>query len=121
MTVAMTQVHRRRFGAAMDEYRNMRGDEPDRGWRAFILLTTATPNFWERVRPHIDWSAGTVEFAAIKVATADEARLLQVAANLLKGHGAIDVAELADNMNGALWRVVLLAWEEYQKRGPDER
>lgn len=118
MTVAMTQLHRGRFGAAMDEYRERRGMEPDRAWRAFILLTTATVDFWERVRPHIDWDAGTIDFAAVPVATPDEMRLLRVAANLLAGIGAIDVAELANNMDGALWRVVMLAWEEYQKRGP---
>lgn len=175
MTVAMTGVHRGRFGAAMDEFRRRRGAEPDRAWRTLVLLATAVPGFWERVREHIDWEQMQLDPAAVPVASFDEARLLRVAANMLQGQGAIvvhgagdgagvaasgskqptgpgqaaesgqtpgpeqppdpeqvpgpqqapdpqpiigvDVRDLADNMDGALWRVVMLAWEEYQKRG----
>lgn len=133
MTVAMTRVHRGRFGAAMDEFRQHRGAEPDRTWRALVLLTTSIPGFWERVREHIDWDELSLDPAAIPVASYDEVSLLRVAANLLQGEeGAIahepesgagnaptitvDVRDMADNMDGALWRVVMLAWEEYQKR-----
>lgn len=143
MTVAMTGVHRGRFGAAMDEFRRRRGAEPDRAWRALVLLTTSIPGFWERVREHIDWDELSLDPAAIPVASYDEVSLLRVAANLLQGQdGAItgdaeagagtaitsgpetgagptitvDVRDMADNMDGALWRVVMLAWEEYQKR-----
>lgn len=161
MTVAMTGPHRRRFGAAMDEFRHRRGAEPDRAWRALLLLTTATPGFWERVREHVDWEKMQFDPAAIPVASFDETRLLRVAVNLLHGQGAIvaqgagdgagaamdfpdvgpgqkagpeapgnlegmgeaapiigvDVRDMADNMDGTLWRVVVRAWEEYQKRG----
>lgn len=132
MTVAMTGVHRGRFGSAMDEFRRRRGEEPDRAWRTLVLLATAVPGFWERVREHIDWEQMQLDPAAVPVASFDETRLLRVAVNLLHGEGAIepdravdsapvvgvDVRDLADNMDGALWRVVMLAWEEYQKRGP---
>lgn len=134
MTVAMTGVHRGRFGAAMDEFRQRWGAEPDRAWRALLLLTTAVPGFWERMREHIDWDDLSFDPAAIPVASYDEVSLLRVAVNLLQGQeGAIagdsesgardiptitvDVRDMADNMDGALWRVVMLAWEEYQKRG----
>lgn len=113
----MTSNHRRRFGAAMDEFRERRGEEPDRAWRALLLLATAPVGLWERVRPHVDWDALSVAFPDIPLTTPDEARLLTVAANLLYGRGAVDVADLADNMDGTLWRVVMLAWEEYEKRG----
>lgn len=131
MTVAMTGVHRGRFGAAMDEFRQRRGAEPERAWRALLLLTTAVPGFWERVRTHIDWEHMSLDPATIPVASYDEVSLLRVAANLLQGQGTVagdpergsgpgltvDVRDMADNMEGALWRVVMLAWEEYQKRG----
>lgn len=133
MTVAMTGVHRGRFGAAMDEFRQRRGVEPDRAWRALLLLTTAAPGLWERVREHIDWEHMSLDPATIPVASYDEVSLLRVAANLLQGQGVVagdpqvgqgsgsgitvDVRDMADNMAGALWRVVVLAWEEYQKRG----
>lgn len=182
MTVAMTGSHRGRFGAAMDEFRQRKGHEPDRAWRALLLLTTAAPGLWERVREYIDWERLTLCPTDVPLASYDEAALLRVAVNLLHGVGAIvwsgesggdadagieqsessgpsesigssdqgeagrqvatgrqvaagrqagagtqarrgfdprvavDVRDLADNMDGALWRVVLLAWEEYQKR-----
>ncbi|HEY8417791.1 MAG TPA: hypothetical protein VIK93_07140 [Limnochordales bacterium] len=116
MTVAMTGMHRGRFGAAMDAFRQAQGKEPDRRWRVLLLLLTASAGLWERAQPHIDWERASVDLTAIAARTPDEERLLQVAANLFHGHGSVDVADLADRLDGALWRVVLLALDEYHKR-----
>jgi len=116
MTVAMTGAHRGRFGASMDVFRQARGQEPDRRWRVLLLLLTAAPALWERAHPAIDWEQPRVDLAAIPAVTPDEERLLKVAANLFHGHGAVDLADLAENMDGALWRVVMLALDEYHKR-----
>jgi|GEM_PF-1703772 len=118
MTVAMTGSHRGRFGAAMDLYRQAQGREPDRHWRVLLLLLTASAGLWERAQPHIDWERASVDLAPVAVRTPDEDRLLQVAANLFHGHGAVDVADLADRLDGTLWRVVLLALDEYHKARP---
>lgn len=49
-----------RYKAALREYSEARrGTEPDRHWKAMLLIVTAAPTLWEKVQPYIDFAAGS--------------------------------------------------------------
>ncbi|HOB44062.1 MAG TPA: hypothetical protein PKH75_12920 [Bacillota bacterium] len=47
------------YRGALREYSEARGMEPDRYWRAMLLVVTAADSLWEKARPYIDFAAGS--------------------------------------------------------------
>jgi len=112
----VTDDHAVRFELALLEYRQARGAEPDRNWRALLYLATALPELWERVRRHLDLHHGEADLSAVgaEALSAGERALLELAKALFAGGGPVDVAHMADVLDGRLWEVALAALREYR-------
>ncbi len=119
----MTDKHATRYELALIEYRQARGIEPDRHWRALLYLTTALPELWERVRRRLDMRHGEADLAAVNAQglSSGEQALLELARALYAGGGAVDVAHMADVLDDRLWEAVLTTLREYRLCLPSKR
>ena len=108
-------THEARFERALAEYRQTRGMEPDRHWRALLYLCTAVPSLWELVRPKLDFRHGVARLDSVRTETlsSGERALLELA-KALYARGAVDVADLADTLDGNLFEAALTALREYR-------
>lgn len=102
------------FGEAQDAYRAARLFDPDRRWKTLLYLTTLTPLLWEAVRPHLDFEADFADLDAVRGLTRSEALVLRVAANLYAGEGAVNLAQLADELEDEVWDIVQAALALYR-------
>lgn len=114
-------AHRARVEKALAEYRQNRGIEPDRHWRALLYLCTAVPSLWERVRPKLDFRHGVARLDSVQTETlsSGERVLLELAKALYAGSGAVDVADMTDTLDRNLFTVALTALREYRAGGPE--
>lgn len=107
-----------RYRGALREYSEARGMEPDRYWRAMLLVVTAADSLWEKARPYIDFPAGSVYLDQLRqeaYLSGGEMLLLDLARNLFNGGGVeVDLAGLADTLDVQLWPVVLEALAVYR-------
>lgn len=107
-----------RYKAALREYSEARrGTEPDREWKAMLLIVTAVGSLWRKVRPYIEFERGNafLDRARQEVdLTGGEALLIDLARNLFDGGAQVDLARLADTLDGTLWPVVLEALTLYR-------
>lgn len=112
---------RTRYKAALREYSQARrGTEPDRYWKAMLLVVTATDSLWQKVRPYVEFAKGNAFLDQVRQdidLSGGEALLLGLAQNLYNGGAQVDVAGLADSLDGELWPVVLEALAEYREGG----
>lgn len=107
-----------RYRGALREYSEARrGTEPDRHWKAMLLIVTAAPTLWEKVQPYIDFAAGSAYLDQLRQEvdlTGGEALLIDLARNLFNRGAEVDLAGLADTLDGTLWPVVLEALALYR-------
>ncbi len=107
-----------RYRGALREYSEARGMEPDRYWRAMLLVVTAADSLWEKARPYIDFPAGSAYLDQLRqeaYLSGGEMLLLDLARNLFNGGGVeVDLAGLADTLDAQLWPVVLEALAVYR-------
>src|SRR5690606_248133 len=106
-----------RYRGALREYSEARGMEPDRYWRAMLLVVTAADSLWEKARPYIDFAAGSAYLDQLRQEvdlTGGEALLIDLARNLFNRGAEVDLAGLADTLDGTLWPVVLEALALYR-------
>ena len=100
-----------RYKAALREYSEARrGTEPDKQWQAMLLIVTAIDSLWAKVRPYMDFADGCAYLDQARQEvdlTGGEALLIDLAHNLLNGGAQVDLARLADTLDGTLWPVVL--------------
>lgn len=112
-----------RYKAALREYSEARrGIEPDRQWQAMLLIVTAADSLWEKARPYIDFAAGSAYLDQLRQEvdlTGGEALLIDLARNLFNRGAEVDLAGLADTLDGTLWPVVLEALALYRGEATD--
>lgn len=112
MTTIQTD-HRPRYEAALQAYRlQRRGTEPDTHWKALLLIATATPSLWEKVRPYLELDRGNAHlerFKAEQDLSGGERRLIELAHNLHNGGCKVDIGDLIDTLDSTLWPVALEA------------
>ena len=103
------------FREAQDAYRAARLFDPDRRWSALLYLATLTPLVWAAVRPHLDFEADFADLESVAGLARGEQLVLEVAANLFSGEGAVDLAQLADGLDDEVWDIVLAALNNYRE------
>jgi hypothetical protein len=82
-----------------------------------LLIVTAAPTLWEKVQPYIDFAAGSAYLDQLRQEvdlTGGEALLIDLARNLFNRGAEVDLAGLADTLDGTLWPVVLEALALYR-------
>ncbi len=106
------------YAAACAAYLAATGGPPERRWRALLRLTTADPVLWAWVQPRLSYATGVARLdgrdargAALGPA---QRLLLGVARNLYQGQGAVDLAAVAEGLDGARFGAVLLALDAYR-------
>ena len=107
-----------RYKAALREYSEARrGTEPDRYWKAMLLIVTAADSLWRKARPYIEFERGNafLDRARQEVyLSGGELLLLDLARNLFNGGAQVDLARLADTLDGDQWVAVLEALTVYR-------
>jgi len=114
---AVNDAHKQRYQHALQEYRFARGMACDRQWEAMLLLLTALPAFWAKLRPYIDLKHGSayLEQAVKEVdLTGGERRILALAHNLFNSGAMVDMADIADTLDDDNWTAVLEALAVYR-------
>lgn len=107
-----------RYQAALQEYQQVRGVEPDRSWQAMLKLITAIPELWQRVEPHMDYRNDEPGLGKVskKGLSDSEEVLLELARHLFNWQvERIDLSDLLDLLDDDLWFVVLEAMALYRK------
>jgi len=105
---------------ALEFYRMQRGVEPDRNWKAMLILVTASKSLWEKVEPHLDYRHGNAWLNKVQkqeYLSGGEAALLSLSRNLYNGDTLVDLAGLADTLDDDLWPAVLEALAVYRGQG----
>lgn len=107
-----------RYKATLREYSEARrGTEPDRYWKAMLLIVTAADSLWRKARPYMDFADGCAYLDQMRqevYLSGGELLLLDLARNLFNGGAQVDLAGLADTLDGELWPVVLEALALYR-------
>ncbi len=106
------------YAAACAAYLAATGGPPERRWRALLRLATADPVLWAWVEPRLSYATGVARLdgrdargAALGPA---QRLLLGVARSLYQGQGAVDLAAVADGLDGARFGAVLAALDAYR-------
>ncbi|WP_027483776.1 hypothetical protein [Deinococcus pimensis] len=97
------------FGEALTAYHSARLHDPDRRWRSLLYLVTLTPYLWDAAQGGIDFEGDHADLSGVTGVTAGEALVLDVAAHLFSGEGAVDLVTLADGLDDEVWEIVLAA------------
>src|SRR5690606_29888159 len=108
-----------RYRGALREYSEARrGTEPDRHWKAMLLIVTAADSLCAKVRPYIEFERGNAFLDRARqeaYLSGGELLLLDLARNLFNGGGVeVDLAGLADTLDAQIWPVVLEALAVYR-------
>jgi len=106
------------YEAAIAAYEVATGEPPDRRWRALLRLATADALLWAWVRPRLSYATGVARLdgrdargAALGPA---QRLLLGVARCLYQGQGAVDLAAVAEGLDGVQFGAVLAALDAYR-------
>ncbi len=106
------------YAAACAAYTVARGVAPDRRWRALLRLATADPVLWAWVQPRLSYATGVARLDGRDARGAalgpPQRLLLGVARNLYQGQGTVDLAAVADGLDGAQFGAVLAALDAYR-------
>lgn len=106
-------AHRPRYEATLTAYRRAQsGDEPDTHWRAMLLVVTAHPGTWEKVRPYLDFTRGDAWLQRCRDEqdlTSGDRQLLDIAQNLFDGSTKVDIGAAARTLDSPTWEAVIEA------------
>ncbi len=106
------------YEAALELLELLSGVPANAHWRALLKIATASSDTWAIFEPYLQLDSRRVDLESLTllrpVLGANEDHLVNLAIHLFLGYGSVDMAALAEGLDGRYWLAALEALEEYR-------
>jgi hypothetical protein len=106
--------YKSRFAAALADFAQARGQPADRHWQALLYLATSDAGLWSWLRARMDEGIDVTEISGTEQLNDRQRLLLDVALNLFRGRGQVDLARIADVSSTHTFESVIEALRLYR-------